>query len=106
MAPKGSIAVRILGQEYRIASTANEAGVQQVQRAAALLDDTMTKIRERTGTIDTLNLAVLAALNIANRLTARQEGRGQAAASGQRIDPKRVRALIQLVESAGVPGGR
>lgn len=98
MTAKRSISVRILGQEYRIRSDADE---EAVQRVAVLVDETMAKIRARTRTVDTLDLAVLAALNLANELLALREGRSPSAAIGAAIDPERIGALIRLVESVG-----
>ena len=94
MTAKRSIAVRILGQEYRIRSDADESSVQRI---ASLVDETMAKIRERTRTVDSLDLAVLAALNLASELlasrTAPREG-------GEWIDGERLRSLVVAVESA------
>ncbi|HYB11911.1 MAG TPA: cell division protein ZapA [Myxococcota bacterium] len=97
MAAKRSVLVRILGQEYRIRSDADEASIQRV---ASFVDETMAKIRERTRTVDTLDLAILASLNLANDLLA---ARGAAAATEGTggVDPKRIRALIAIAESAG-----
>lgn len=91
-----SIAVQILGQEYRIASSDDPEAVEKIQQAAQLVDETMAKIRERTGMIDTQQLAVLAALNIANR----KLGKGDATSG---VEPARLQALIELVESATAP---
>ena len=95
MAGRRSIAVRILGHEYRIKSDAEE---ESVQRVARYVDETMVRIRERTKTVDSLDLAVLAALNLANDLLARRdEG---VAPAGPALDATRLRALIDLAESA------
>jgi cell division protein ZapA len=95
VAPRRSIAVRILGHEYRIKSDADEAAVQRI---ATYVNETMDRIRERTRTVDSLDLAVLAALNLANDLLAcRKEAEG---ASGNLADGERIRALIALAESA------
>ncbi|HME73340.1 MAG TPA: cell division protein ZapA [Myxococcota bacterium] len=91
--------VRILGQEYRIRSDADEASIQRV---ASFVDETMAKIRERTRTVDTLDLAILAALNLANDLLAARGAALAAPADGAEwIDPKRLQALIAIAESAG-----
>jgi cell division protein ZapA len=99
MAAKRSVLVRILGQEYRIRSDADEASIQRV---ASFVDETMAKIRERTRTVDTLDLAILASLNLANDLLA---ARGAAPATppdgAEWVDPKRIKALIAIAESAG-----
>lgn len=64
-----SVAIQIFGHDYRIKTEADPAGVE---RLARLVDDTMARIRERTGAVDTLDLAVMAALNLANDLLAAQ----------------------------------
>jgi cell division protein ZapA len=98
MAAKRSVLVRILGQEYRIRSDADEASIQRV---ASFVDETMAKIRERTRTVDTLDLAILASLNLANDLLAAR-GAAHAAPDGvEWVDSKRLRALIGVAESAG-----
>ena len=63
VAAKRTIPVQILGHEYRIRSDADE---DSIRRAAAMVDETMARVRDRTGTVDTQSVAVLAALNIAD----------------------------------------
>lgn len=92
-----SIRVRILGHDYRIASDGTPGSEEQIEAAAALVDETMQRIRERTGTVDTVHVAVLAALNVANRFVVQQE---QSIVPGERVGPERLQALIDLVESA------
>ncbi len=93
MAARRSIPVRILGHEYRIRTDADEA---QIARVARTVDETMAKIRERTGTVDSLDLAILTALNLANDLLARREEREP----GAEIVPERIAALTALAEAA------
>jgi cell division protein ZapA len=95
---KRSISVRILGQEYRVRSDADEKVVRQ---AAALVDETMMRIRERTGTVDSLDVAVLTALNLANRVIRSQGAPDQ---PSSRMDGARLRALLDLVESVSGNG--
>lgn len=97
MAERPSIRVRILGHDYRIASDGSPGAEDQIEAAAALVDETMQRIRERTGTVDTVQVAVLAALNVANRFVVQQE---QNLGPGEPIAAERVQALIELVESA------
>lgn len=99
MSSRSSVSVRILDRDYRIASDGDAASREQVQAAAVVVDETMRRIRERTGTVDTLSVAVLAALNVANRYIALRE-EGASGARGVRVDPERIRALVELVESA------
>jgi cell division protein ZapA (FtsZ GTPase activity inhibitor) len=95
---KGSVAVQIAGQEYRIRSDADAA---DLQRAASAVDHTMSRIRERTGAVDSLDVAVLAALNLARELIGLREpqkgGTASALAPSQR---ERIRELIDLAEAA------
>ena len=96
MAARRSIAVRILGHEYRIRSDADPAQIEQVART---VDETMSRIRERTGTVDTLDLAILTALNFANDLLAQ---RGDAGEREGRVlvDRGRLQSLAELAEAA------
>ena len=92
MSQKRTVPVKIQGREYRIRADGDEAGVQ---RAAQLLDETMTKVRARSGTADSVDVAVLAALNLANALTTKRASDGSVEGLQQRID-----ALRRLVETA------
>jgi cell division protein ZapA (FtsZ GTPase activity inhibitor) len=93
---KRSIPVQILGQEYRIRSDGDE---DLVRRAAALVDETMARVRSRTGTVDTQSVAVLAALNIANHLLVSRERRTDAEPA-EGLDPESLGPLIEMVEAA------
>ncbi len=84
-------------------------------RVAELVDRTMHRVRERTGTVDTLDVAVLAALNIASDLLAARRSQPAASAHGEpaseadpesarmsdglSIEPQRVRDLVDLIDS-------
>lgn len=93
MTTKRVVAVTILGQEYKVRG---ESDPVSVQRAAALLDETMCRVRERAGTVDSVDIAVLAALNLANRLIAQ----GDEATSAPSLDESRLDDLLGLVEAA------
>lgn len=95
MTARPTVTVRILGHEYRIRSDGDPEGVH---RAARLLEDTLERVRGRTSTVDSLDVAVLAALNLAHQLVGLREGAG--GAPGERVDPERLAALAELVESA------
>ena len=92
---KGSVAVKIGGQEYRIKSDADESWLHEV---ASHVDATMERVRQRSGTVDTRDLAVLTALNLARELLALRE---DSVGPGR----ERLRALIALAES-GLEGER
>ena len=94
MSQKRTVPVTIQGREYRVRGEGDPA---RVERAAALLDETMTKVRARSGTADSVDVAVLAALNLANARADRAGGGGGGAIEGlgARID-----ALVELLETA------
>lgn len=94
---KRSVAVRISGQEYRIRSDGDE---DWLQRVAGCVDVTMAQIRERTGAVDTLDVAMLTCLNLAREVIALREGSDAPPVAGQRL-----RALIELVEASVSPDG-
>lgn len=89
MVVKRTVPVRILGQEFRVRSD-GDAG--RVRRAAALLDDTMQRVRARSRSVDTLDLAILAALNLAHRLLGREDA---PLGGGSDLEP-----LIARIEAA------
>jgi cell division protein ZapA (FtsZ GTPase activity inhibitor) len=92
---KRTVPVQIFGQEFRIRS---EGDAARIRRAAALVDETMLRVRARSGSADTLDVAVLAALNIAHRLLAAGDG-AEAATRGLETAPE-LTALRELVEIA------
>jgi cell division protein ZapA len=90
--PKRSISVRIRGHEFRVRSDDDEAALQRV---AGYLDETMARVEEKTGTVDSLSVAMLTALNLAREVVELREGRREIGG-----DSKRLRSLIDLAESA------
>jgi cell division protein ZapA len=97
MSGSRSVAVRIEGQEYRIRSEGDDEGIQRVAR---YVDATMKRIRERTRTVDSRDVAVLSALNIAKDLLVLKDAGAFIDDGFERIDPSRVKALIDLIEAA------
>ena len=89
---KRSVSVRIRGHEFRVRSDDDE---DALQRVAGYLDETMSKVEEKTGTVDSLSVAMLTALNLAREVVELREGQ-----QGLGGDPKRLRSLIDLAESA------
>lgn len=95
MSAKSSVAVTIRGKEFRIRT---ESDAALLQRVAALLDQALAKVERKTGTVDSLDVALLTGLNLARELIELREN--QTLASG---DAKRLRALIELAESGQEP---
>ena len=93
---KQTIPVEIQGRQYRIRSEGNQ---QLVQRAALMVDETMSKLRKRASAVDSLDVAVLAALNLANQfISTRDEVHDEARFHEE--DAQQLQALIDLVEAA------
>ena len=93
---KRTVLVEILGQEYRIRSESDEA---TIHRAGALVDEIMEKVRGRTGIVDTLDIAVLTALNIANHLITLRDATGDAS-QGEGVRSQQLAERADLVEAA------
>ena len=91
---KRTVQVKIQGRAYKIRAE-GEADATSVSRAAVLLDETIERVRLRAGTVDSVDVAMLAALNVANTLVLERETRAGASAADARVE-----ALIELVESA------
>jgi cell division protein ZapA (FtsZ GTPase activity inhibitor) len=99
----------LAGKEYRLRSDSSEESLQQV---ASYVDQSMQKIRERTDTVDSLDTALLTALNLAREvlhlrnLNAGSRGaknEGNDGASRDRVEEVpdgRLRVLIEQIESA------
>ena len=96
MSSRRSVSVRIRGKEYRILSDDDE---KTLQRVASYLDETLAKVESKTGTVDSLDVALLPALKLARELVAIREGRRPSEGGGVGVDPDRLRSLIELAES-------
>ena len=96
MSAPRSVAVEIQGHRYRIRSDGDD---EAIRRLARYVDATMSRVRERTNTVDSRDVAVLAALNIAKDLLAVTEGSGSAGGF-LRVEVDRVQALVTLIEAA------
>ena len=94
MSERRSVAVRIRGKEFRIRS---DEDADELQRIAAHVDATMRKVESKTGTIDSLDIAMLTSLNLARELIGRR-------AQATSLSEDRLRALIELAESGLEPG--
>ena len=88
-----NVKVEIYDQSYNVSASENE---EYLRELAAYVDEQMRNVAQATRTVDSLKVAVLAALNIADELFA-------ARARLQEIDGplrKRVEKCVALVEKA------
>ena len=97
MSTKPVVTVSIRGQEFRIRTDDDEASLQRV---ANYLDETMATVEKKTGTVDSLQLALLSALNLARELVELRERGDAQASSGVSVEPDRFNSLIEFAESA------
>ena len=106
---KAVVSVQISGQEYRIRT---DADPESLHRVAGLVDAAMNQVAARTGTVDTLDVAVLTSLNLGRELVTLREkseavGAVQAAEAVEAAgEQQRLRDLIGLAESALEGRGR
>jgi cell division protein ZapA len=92
LSPRRSVAVRVRGKELRLLTEGDE---EALHRVAALVDQTMARVEKRSGAVDTLDVALLAALNLARELLELRERGGEPAP-----DAARLRSLVEQAESA------
>ena len=90
MSEKRTVTVRIRGQDFRIRS---DEPPDQLARIARTVDETMQRIESKTGAVDSYDVAMLTALNLAREVVGHDEGRA-------RFDSTQLRRLIDLAESA------
>jgi cell division protein ZapA (FtsZ GTPase activity inhibitor) len=90
---KRTVAVRIRGRDYRIRS---DEPPEQLARIARTVDETMERVESRTGAVDSYDVAMLTALNLAREVVGFETRRSP-------VDLAKLRGLIDLVESAIAP---
>lgn len=89
------VSVRIAGHEYKIRSDGDADGLREI---AGYVDRAMACVREGTGTVDTLDVAVLTCLNLAREiLTLREE---RAPADTAVVPNENLTDLIARIENA------
>ncbi len=93
-----SIQVSIYDQSYRISGELDEAYVEQLAR---YVDEKMRAVAEATKTVDSVRVAVLAALNIADELHALRQRESAANAELRERVTRCVRLVEQALERAG-----
>jgi len=90
---KQSVAVRIAGHEYKILSENDPEVLRQI---ASDVDRAMSRVRDRTGTVDTLDVAVLTCLNFAREIIDLRDARDRS--SGVDLQG-RISGLSERVEA-------
>ena len=88
---KNVLYVQIMGRQYAV--EANPGDELYVNRLAQYVEECMTKIKGESKTADTMNLAVTAAMNLADELFRLQDGRGTL---GHSLETKADEMLVLL----------
>jgi cell division protein ZapA len=92
---KNLVRVEILGREYTVKS---DEGEERVRKIAEYVNEKIKKISESTKTLSTLNVAILAALDIANEYFEELEGHGDLSRRVEKIEMKSGH-LIEIINS-------
>lgn len=88
------VAVRIAGHEYKIRSDGDPDGLREI---AGYVDRAMDRVRERTGTVDTFDVAVLTCLNLAREILTLRQARTPEGSTA--IEDDKLQSLIEQVEA-------
>lgn len=91
---KRTVTLKIAGKEYRVRSDADEAWLRHV---ADCVDETMAQIRDRTGMVDTFDIAMLACLNLAREVLTHRETLSDEATV---VEADQLKQLTDAAESA------
>jgi len=95
---KNVLYVQIMGRQY--AMEANPGDELYVNRLAQYVEECMVKIKGESKTADTMNLAVTAAMNIADELLRLQDGKGTL---GHSLETKADELIILLDKALATP---
>lgn len=94
----GFVQVEIFGQSYSVKAGGDAA---YVQKLAAFVDEEMKDVSRASGAVDSLRVAVLAALNLADEcFRLRQEGE-EKHTSGASLDDRAMRLARKLGSALG-----
>ncbi len=85
--------VKILGQRYKMKS---EEGQEYIEKLAQFVNEKIKDIQRNTKNVATQNLAVLAAINIADNLFKNQERENQA----KREVRERIRRILKMIRKS------
>ena len=91
---KQTVQVTILGQQFTVKS---EASPDEVAKVVDLVNEKITEVGSSGRIVDSLNVAVLALLNLAGAYLRLREGRTVTAAQSP-CDPEDASRLVRLLE--------
>lgn len=91
---KHKVQVKLAGRDYTVRTDEDEEWLQHVAR---LVDEKMAQIRDRTGMVDTFDIAMLTCLNLAREIHDLRESKLESATG---IGDDRLKSLIEVAEAA------
>ena len=101
MSTRTSVPVQIRGREFRVRTDGNE---ETLRRVARHLDETLSRIEEKTGTVDSLDVALLAGLNLSREVVELRDAGPQGAVPEGRLaafkKPRRLEIVASLPRTA------
>ena len=92
---KNLVQVEILGREFTVKS---DEGEERVRKIAEYVNEKIKNISENTKTISTLNVVILAAMEITNEYFGALEGRSDLTRKVEKIEKESGR-LIEMINS-------
>lgn len=92
---KNLVRVEILGREYTVKS---DEGEERVKKIAEYVNEKLKKISESAKTVSTMNVAILAAMDIANDYFEAVEGSSTLIRTVEQMERKSDR-LIEMIDS-------
>jgi len=94
MSNKRKVQVKIAGKEYAVRTDEDEEWLQHVAR---LVDDKMAQIKDRTGMVDSFDIAMLTCLNLAREIHDYRESEQESEVS---VGGEKLASLIEIAEAA------
>lgn len=98
---KQAVQVVILGQPYTIRS---DAPVEEVRRVASLVNEQVAEVAASGRTVDTLNLAILALMNMGGSLLRLQDGHQEETQAADRLQRLVDKLELAFPDQTRAPG--
>lgn len=93
---KRSVTIELAGKQYRLRS---DAGEERLQEVAGYVNQAMKVISKRTDTVDSTDVALLTALNLAREILKLREQVKAFETAGESVSDGKLRGLIEQVEA-------
>ena len=88
---KKEIEVKVLGQKFKVRSDSNE---EYIERVASFVDEKMNEVLASSKSVASLNIAILAAMNIADEFLKYKADKDKRLEEAQ----KKIKDIIELID--------